>query len=75
MNAYFSPSTPQGMALLLLRTRLDKLREGGERGASALEFVIITAVLVALAATVGWAIYNMVTEEADNIEIPETPGV
>lgn len=74
MNALFSPSTPQGMLLLLLQTRLDHVRHRPQRGASAMEFVIITAVLVALAAAVGLIIYNMVKGKADSIEIPDTPG-
>ncbi|WP_207782437.1 hypothetical protein [Phytoactinopolyspora limicola] len=74
MNAYFAPSTPQGTLLLFLRARLDRARRRPERGASAMEFVIITAVLVALAAAVGLIIYNLVTDKADEINIPDTPG-
>lgn len=72
VDRIFSPTTPQGMLLLTLGARLDRMKRE-ERGASAIEFVIITAVLVALAAVVGWAIYNMVSEEADSIEVPELP--
>jgi flagellar basal body-associated protein FliL len=74
MNAYFSPSTPQGMLLLLLRSRLERAQASSQRGASAMEFVIITAVLVALAAAVGLIIYNMVEGKANEIQIPDTPG-
>jgi hypothetical protein len=74
MNAFFAPSTPQGFLLLFLRTRLDHAGRNAQRGASAMEFVIITAVLVALAAAVGLIIYNMVTEGAEDIEIPDAPG-
>lgn len=73
MNRFFSPTTPQGMALLTVRARLDRIRRE-ERGASAIEFVIITAVLVALAAAVGLVIYNLVKTEADSIQIPGPPG-
>ncbi|NEE02780.1 hypothetical protein G1H10_21680 [Phytoactinopolyspora halotolerans] len=59
---------------MLLQARLERARASSERGASAMEFVIITAVLVALAAAVGVIIYNMVTDKAENIEIPDTPG-
>lgn len=74
MNAYLSPSTPQGLLLLSLQARLDRARRNPQRGASAMEFVIITAVLVALAAAVAGIIYTMVTDKADEIEIPDTPG-
>lgn len=72
MDRLFSPTTPHGMMLLTLRARLDRIKRE-ERGASAIEFVIITAVLVALAAAVGVLIYNMVRDEASSIEIPELP--
>jgi putative copper export protein len=74
MNAYFAPSTPQGLLLLLLQVRVERAQRSSQRGASAMEFVIITAVLVALAAAVGLIIYNLVTEKADEINIPDTPG-
>ncbi|NDL58916.1 hypothetical protein F7O44_17750 [Phytoactinopolyspora sp. XMNu-373] len=62
------------MLLLFLRTRVDRAQRHSQRGASAMEFVIITAVLVALAAAVGLIIYNLVTDKADEINIPDTPG-
>ncbi|WP_165367974.1 hypothetical protein [Phytoactinopolyspora endophytica] len=74
MSTYFPPSSPQGCVLLFLQARIDRVRSSPQRGASAMEFVIITAVLVALAAAVGVIIYNMVTDKAENIEIPDTPG-
>ncbi|WP_198664335.1 hypothetical protein [Jiangella endophytica] len=69
-----SPSAPLGWLLLSLRARTDRARRAPERGASAIEFVIITAILVALAAAVGVVIYNLVTSEAESIDIPDAPG-
>ncbi len=69
-----SPTSVPGWTLLTVRARLDRLRRAGERGASAIEWVIITAVLVALAAAVGWFIYNLVTDRMDQIDVPELPG-
>jgi hypothetical protein len=68
-----SPTSIPGWMLLTLRARLDRACRGGERGASAIEWVIITAVLVALAAAVGWFIYNLVTERMDEIDVPDLP--
>lgn len=75
MEPYISPSTPQGMLLLTLRCRLDRLHRRSQHGASAMEFVIITAVLVVLASGVALIIYNLVNDKAEQIEIPDTPGV
>lgn len=69
-----SPTTPAGFLLLFMQARLEKARARPERGASAIEWVIITAVLVALAAAIGVVIYNMVKDKADSIKIPDTPG-
>ena len=74
MNNHVSPATPHGVLLLWLQVRLDRIRANPDRGASAMEFVIITAVLVALAAVVGGIIYTMVTDKAESINIPDTPG-
>jgi hypothetical protein len=69
-----SPTSPHGWALLNLQARLDRARRSPERGASAIEWVIITAALVALAATVGVIIFNRVNNAAENINIPDAPG-
>lgn len=73
VNRFFSPTTPHGALLAMARTRMNRIKRE-ERGASAIEFVIITAVLVALAALVGWAIYEMVQGEADSLDVPDLPG-
>ena len=73
MDRVFSPTTAHGALLLTLGARLERIKRE-ERGASAIEFVIITAVLVALAAAVGLVIYNLVEGEAESIEIPDPPA-
>ena len=65
---------PWGVMALQLRCRIDRARSSQDRGASAIEWVIITGVLVALAAAVGLIIYNMVKDQADSIDIPDAPG-
>lgn len=70
----FSPTSVAGWMWLSARVRMDRARRAQERGASAIEWVIITAVLVALAGAIGWAIYNFVSDEADKLDVPDLPG-
>ena len=67
-------TTPWGYAYLQLRCRMDHARANPERGASAIEWVIITAVLVAIAAAVGLVIYNLVVDNAKKLDVPDAPG-
>jgi hypothetical protein len=69
-----SPASPYGWLLLTLQARIDRARRMPERGASAIEWVIITAALVALAGVVGVIIYNRVRGAAENIQIPDAPS-
>jgi len=70
----FDPSTPWGFLGLQLQVRIDRARSAPDRGASAIEWVIITGVLVALAAAVGVVIYRLVTARAESIQIPDAPA-
>ena len=70
----FSLLTPLGLLELELRRRYARARATGDRGASAIEWVIITGVLVAIAAAVGIIIFNKIQAEANNITIPGAPG-
>jgi hypothetical protein len=68
-------TTPVGFVALVLMARVDRLRRGDlSRGASAIEWVIISAVLGALAIAVGLIIYNKVNAKANQININNTPG-
>ena len=67
-------TTPWGFAYLQLRCRMDRARANPDRGASAIEWVIITAVLVAIAAAVGLVIYNLVVDKANEHDVPDAPG-
>lgn len=69
-----SPLSPAGFLLMELRRRITHARQNPDLGASAIEWVIITGVLVAIAAAVGLVIYNMVTSQAESIDIPDAPG-
>jgi flagellar basal body-associated protein FliL len=69
-----SPSTPSGWLLLQFQARLDRIRNESDRGASPIEWVIITAVLVAIAAAVGVIIYNFVINQGETEQQPPVPG-
>lgn len=69
-----SPSTPLGWLHLQLQVRLDRARQEHDLGASAVEWVIITAVLVALAAALGAFIFGFVMDQTDDITPPPVPG-
>ncbi|RAX19209.1 MULTISPECIES: hypothetical protein [unclassified Actinomyces] len=42
----------------------------GEKGASTVEWVIITGFLIALAALVGRVVYGLVQDASSNLEVP-----
>jgi hypothetical protein len=69
-----SPSTPPGWLYLQLRTRLDRLGAERDRGASAAEWVIVAAILVAIAAALGMIIYNFVINQGNSPQPPPAPG-
>ncbi len=67
-------TTPWGFLALELRRRMARARSAPDRGASTIEWVIITGILVLIAAAVGAVIYNLVKNQADSIQIPDAPG-
>lgn len=69
---HISPLTD--LLAMEVRRRVAHARSTPDRGASAIEWVIITGILVAIAAAVGLVIYNMVTSQAESINIPDAPG-
>ena len=56
-----------------LRERVSN-RLSEEKGASTVEWVIITGFLIVLAAVVGRAIYGLVQNASDNLEVPSLDG-
>jgi Flp pilus assembly pilin Flp len=56
--------------------RIHRLRNETDRsrGASAIEWAIITGILALIAITVGWVIYNRVTTAANKIKVNNGPG-
>lgn len=71
---FFAPWTTLGFIELDLRCRVDRARATGDRGASVMEWVIITGILVALAAVVGGVIFTTIKQNAESITIPDAPG-
>lgn len=67
-------TTPWGFLALELRRRFDRARSSRDLGASTIEWVIITGILVLIAAAVGAIIYNLVRNQAESITIPDAPG-
>lgn len=65
---------PGGYLAMELRRRIARARASEDRGASAIEWVIITGILVAIAAAVGLIIFNLVRDQAEAIVIPDAPG-
>ena len=62
--------------IAFVRTRLEPLRERSERGASALETAIISAVLIAAAVLIGKIVIDKVNgagETVKNEQIPAAP--
>ena len=62
--------------MAFVRTRLEPLRERSERGASALETAIISAVLIAAAVLIGKIVIDKVNGAGDvvkNEQIPSAP--
>jgi Flp pilus assembly pilin Flp len=54
--------------LMNLRSTLDRLRKSDDRGASAIEWVVITAVLVIAVSVVGAIVMTIVRERAQQLE-------
>ena len=59
-----------------VESRIERLRTETDRsrGASAIEWAIITGILALIAITVGWVIYNRVTSAANKINVDNGPG-
>jgi hypothetical protein len=72
-----SPATPLGYTEMLIRHRIDRaLARSGEtvrdRGASVVEWVIISALLVAIAVAVGGLLMTKLTDKAKSIDLNTT---
>ena len=70
----FSPTSPITHITNELRRRAARARASQDLGASAIEWVIITGILVAIAVAIGAVIFNLIQGEAEGIVIPDAPG-
>lgn len=59
-----------------VEARIERLREDSEksRGASAIEWAIITGILAFIAITIGWVIYQRVQSAANKIKVDNGPA-
>ena len=71
--------SPPGLLFRYLRaflgTRITALRESDDRGASAVELAVITAVLVALAVLILGVIVTFAKKQGDQITNTQVPAV
>lgn len=70
----FSPTHPIGYAELLIRNRIDaavgrRRSTTREVGASVVEWVIITALLVGMAVAVGAILFQKVNDKANDLDL------
>jgi hypothetical protein len=70
-NLFDHPMVAFTMAFV--RTRLEPLRERSERGASALETAIISAVLIGAAVFIGKIVIDKITEGGKNVTDQQIP--
>jgi Flp pilus assembly pilin Flp len=61
-----SPATPLGFLELYLRSRIDRARQA-DRGASAVEWVVISALVVGIVIIVGGILLNALRTKATQV--------
>jgi Flp pilus assembly pilin Flp len=69
---YVTTPGPLNYAEANVRLRMAKasrMAQDGERGASAIEWVIISAILIVIVGAVGTIILGKLTEKADSLEL------
>jgi hypothetical protein len=74
-----NPSTPLGFLELLVRGRIDRARirtidDPRDLGASVVEWVIISALVVGIAVAVGTALRGKLTDEVNNLNVGDQTG-
>jgi Flp pilus assembly pilin Flp len=73
---YFTSPGPLNYAEAHIRLRIDNasdLAQDGERGASAIEWVIISAILIVIVGVVGTIITTKIRDKATSLDLT-TPG-
>jgi hypothetical protein len=73
-----NPGTPAGLAELWFRGRVDRARAhaaAGDRGASVVEWVIISALAVGIAVAVGAILLSKLRDKANSIDLDTSTGI
>jgi hypothetical protein len=65
-----SPATPLGAMLVVMAHHRHRAATASDRGASLVEWVIITAAVIGLAAVVVGVIVPRITDAANRIQVP-----
>jgi hypothetical protein len=74
---YFTTAGPLNYAEADVRLRMERaveLNRDGERGASAIEWVIISAILILIAGAVGKVLYEKINTKATNLDLNPSVG-
>lgn len=74
---YFTTPGPLNYAEADVRLRMARasgLAQEGERGASAIEWVIISAVLILIAGVVGGILYTKISDKANGLDLNPSVG-
>ena len=74
---YFTTPGPLNYAEAHVRLRMAKangLAQNGERGASAIEWVIISAVLILIVGAVGGILFSKINEKAEGLDLNPDVG-
>jgi Flp pilus assembly pilin Flp len=65
---WLSPATPLGFIELILRERIDRARTAPTRGASVVEWVVISALIIVIAIAVGAVLRQALESKAEDID-------
>lgn len=68
------PGTPLGALLLAVRHHVTRIARRSDRGASAVEWVVITATIVGIAVIVGGILFATIQGSAEQIQVPVDGG-
>ena len=74
---YFTSAGPANRLEIALRARIDRARAlagRGDRGASAVEWVIITSILIILVGVVGKILYDKINTAASGLDVNPNVG-
>ncbi|MGL5857626.1 MAG: hypothetical protein ACRC35_04335 [Angustibacter sp.] len=68
VGVLLDPATPLGFLTLLLQDRRARLATSRDAGASAVEWVLISAILITIAGAVGFIIFKATETKANSLD-------